>query len=86
MPSDQERLESLNRAAAKANQIGFVAILTRDLRWLLEQVASPRRKLDFCVACGAHIPPRDGEGTCPVCDPIHSGKTSEELADDAERN
>ncbi len=24
---------------------------------------------DFCRACGASIPPREGEGTCPVCQP-----------------
>lgn len=24
---------------------------------------------DFCRACGADIPPRDGEGTCPDCAP-----------------
>ena len=86
MPSDQARLESLKRAAAIANPIGFVAIQVGDLRWLLEQIDWPRGELDFCVACGAHIPPRDGEGTCSVCDPIHSGKTSEELLDDAQRN
>lgn len=22
---------------------------------------------DFCRACGASIPPREGEGTCPEC-------------------
>ena len=86
MPSDQSRLKSLQQAAAKANAIGFVSILTRDLRWLLEQATLPRRELDFCVACGARIPPIDGEGTCPVCDSSHSEKTSEERVDDAERN
>jgi hypothetical protein len=24
---------------------------------------------DFCKSCGADIPPRPGEGTCPRCDP-----------------
>lgn len=24
---------------------------------------------DFCLACGASIPVREGDSTCPVCDP-----------------
>jgi len=24
---------------------------------------------EFCIYCGAHIPKREGEGTCPKCDP-----------------
>ena len=90
MPSDQERLECLQRAAASANPIGFVSILTSDFRWLLEQIDLPRGELDFCVACGAHVPPIAGEATCPVCDPRHSHSDSEkspkERVDDAERN
>jgi hypothetical protein len=36
--------------------------------------AAPRtpddqRAFDFCTACGAHIPPIMGEGTCGVCNP-----------------
>lgn len=26
--------------------------------------------IDFCRQCGAHIPPRNGEGTCPSCQSI----------------
>jgi hypothetical protein len=25
--------------------------------------------MDFCMACGASVPPMIGEGTCPKCDP-----------------
>lgn len=27
-------------------------------------------KREFCSVCGASIPPRYGEGTCKVCDPV----------------
>lgn len=31
--------------------------------------AAWREAYDFCTHCGASIPPRLGEGTCPKCDP-----------------
>jgi hypothetical protein len=46
MPTDQERLASLKRAPANANPIGFVAILTRDLRWLIAKAESGEGKAD----------------------------------------
>lgn len=27
----------------------------------------------FCRSCGAKVPPRDGEGTCPACVPAREG-------------
>ena len=38
MPSDEARLDVLQKAAAAANPLGFVAIQVSDLRWLLELV------------------------------------------------
>ena len=29
----------------------------------------PKKYRDFCIHCGACIPPKYGEGTCPKCDP-----------------
>jgi hypothetical protein len=29
---------------------------------------------EFCGYCGAGTPPREGEGTCPKCDPTLGGK------------
>jgi Zn finger protein HypA/HybF involved in hydrogenase expression len=29
----------------------------------------PSQEADFCTVCGASIPHRKGEGTCPACDP-----------------
>ena len=34
---------------------------------------------DFCRCCGARIPPIDGEGTCPQCDPEGCRKHQEKL-------
>ena len=35
---------------------------------------------DFCRACGAGIPPRDGEGTCGTCDPRPGAATRHGMA------
>lgn len=47
----------------------------------MQQAAElPGDNQDFCTSCGADIPPRSGEGTCPVCDPDgakHNPSTSE---------
>jgi|APSaa5957512622_1039677.scaffolds.fasta_scaffold14591_2 hypothetical protein len=32
-------------------------------------MADTTDKTEFCRNCGANIPPREGEGTCPKCDP-----------------
>jgi len=31
------------------------------------------KERDFCIYCGATIPPIAGEGTCSKCDPEHCG-------------
>jgi len=41
-----------------------------ELRKVLELIfVLPERATEFCRHCGACIPPRVGEGTCPKCDP-----------------
>jgi len=34
---------------------------------------------DFCRSCGANVPPIDGEGTCPKCDPEGCAKNQAKL-------
>ena len=52
MPSDQARLDALQKAAAAANPLGFVAIQVSDLRWLLELIQSggPHRDGDVVTS------------------------------------
>lgn len=45
----------------------------RDLPHLAGTPAPPVER-GFCRACGAGIPPRMGEGTCPRCDPPSTRK------------
>lgn len=41
------------------------------LDWLdqFRHLVAPQSRDEFCRACGASIPHRYGEGTCPKCDP-----------------
>jgi hypothetical protein len=43
--------------------------VTRSSRRSPRSSSKPTVKSEFCGACGASIPKRDGEGTCEKCDP-----------------
>lgn len=43
---------------------------TDEVTRLRAENATLRGASGFCRACGAGTPPKAGEGTCPVCDPV----------------
>ena len=73
--SDQERLQTLRSAASNANPIGFVAILTRDLRWLLQKAEGGKRKAE-----------ETGSDPSSFGSPLSTLDSSPEIPDDPELN
>ncbi len=52
--------------------VKFVPLTAPDcgVHALVKQMQASGIKPDFCMACGANVPPITGEGTCSTCDPF----------------